>query len=105
MEFGAKATFREQLAAAASTDLFVSAHTSNLANALFLRPGAAVLEVLMRNWAWEGAAGHAHPCPACLPSKAGAHGSRAASLLVSPCRNQLAPSLQDAACLATAQAH
>ncbi|KAL4452082.1 hypothetical protein ABPG75_007744 [Micractinium tetrahymenae] len=54
VEFGSGATFREQLETMASTDLLVSAHTSNLANALFLRPGAAVLEVLMRNWAWEG---------------------------------------------------
>ncbi len=56
MEFGAEDTFQAQLEAMASTDLFVSAHTSNLANALFLRPGAAVVEVLMRNWAWEGEA-------------------------------------------------
>lgn len=63
-EFGAGATFREQLEAVASADLFVSAHTSNLANALFLRPGAAVVEVLMRNWAWEG--------EACMPLRASA---------------------------------
>lgn len=56
VEFGSADTFQAQLEAMASTDLFVSAHTSNLANALLLTPGAAVVEVLMRNWAWEGEA-------------------------------------------------
>jgi len=34
----------------ASTGLLVSAHTSQLANAQFLPPGAAVLELIQRNW-------------------------------------------------------
>ena len=37
----------------ADTGVLVSVHTSNLANAPFLSPGAAVVEVLQRNWAWH----------------------------------------------------
>ena len=57
VEYGANSTLREQLEMAAGTGLFVSVHTSNLANALWLPPGAAVVEILQRNWAWEGAHG------------------------------------------------
>lgn len=52
VEFGGGAHFREQLAAIAGTGLFVSVHTSALANTVFLPPGAAVLEIIQRNWAW-----------------------------------------------------
>lgn len=54
VEFTSASSFREQLEMAAGTGLFVSVHTSNLANALWLPPGAAVVEILQRNWAWEG---------------------------------------------------
>ena len=50
-EFNETTSFRQQLEAVASTGVFVSVHTSNLANAQFLRPGSAVLEVIQRNWA------------------------------------------------------
>lgn len=55
VEYGADSTLREQLEMAAGTGLYLSVHTSNLANALWLPPGAAVVEILQRNWAWEGA--------------------------------------------------
>jgi len=51
VEFNETTSFRQQLEAVSGTGLFVSVHTSNLANAQFLRPGAAVLEVIQRNWA------------------------------------------------------
>ena len=51
VEFNESTSFRQQLEAVSSTGLFVSVHTSNLANAQFMRPGAAVLEVIQRNWA------------------------------------------------------
>ncbi|PRW57354.1 DUF563 domain [Chlorella sorokiniana] len=53
VEFDSSSSLREQLEMAAGTGLFISVHTSNLANALLLPPGAAVVEVLQRNWAWE----------------------------------------------------
>ncbi|KAI7842197.1 hypothetical protein COHA_004110 [Chlorella ohadii] len=53
VEFDSSSSLREQLEMVASTGVFVSVHTSNLANALFLPPGAAVVEILQRNWAWE----------------------------------------------------
>ena len=37
----------------ASTAVFVSVHTSNLANAQFLQPGSAVVELIQRNWIWH----------------------------------------------------
>ena len=51
VEFNETTSFRQQLEAISSTGVFVSVHTSNLANAQFLRPGAAVLEIIQRNWA------------------------------------------------------
>lgn len=57
VEFGEGATFQEQLRVMGSTDVYLSVHTSNLANALFLPPGAVVVEILQRNWAWAGEAG------------------------------------------------
>ena len=51
VEFNESTSFRQQLEAVSSAGLFVSVHTSNLANAQFMRPGAAVLEVIQRNWA------------------------------------------------------
>ena len=34
--------------------VYVSVHTSNLANSQFMRPGAAVFEIIQRNWAYHG---------------------------------------------------
>ena len=51
VEFNETTSVRQQLEAISSTGVFVSVHTSNLANAQFLRPGSAVLEVIQRNWA------------------------------------------------------
>ena len=52
-EFNASTPFASQLAAMAATSVFVSVHTSNLANAQFLQPGAAVVELLQRHWVWD----------------------------------------------------
>lgn len=52
-EFNASTPFASQLAAMADTTVFVSVHTSNLANAQFLQPGSAVLELLQRHWVWD----------------------------------------------------
>ena len=51
VEFNESTSFRQQLEEVSSAGLFVSVHTSNLANAQFMRPGSAVLEVIQRNWA------------------------------------------------------
>ena len=53
VEFDEGTPFREQLAAMAATGVLVSVHTSNLANAQFLPPGRAVVELLQRNWVWH----------------------------------------------------
>ncbi len=53
MEFNASTPFEEQLRTMAATGVFVSVHTSNLANAPFLQPGSAVIEILQRNWIWD----------------------------------------------------
>ena len=53
VEFNASTPFREQLEVMASTAVFVSVHTSNLANAQFLQPGSAVVELIQRNWIWH----------------------------------------------------
>ncbi|KAL3161243.1 hypothetical protein ABBQ38_009607 [Trebouxia sp. C0009 RCD-2024] len=53
VEFNATTSFHEQLQIIASTGVFISVHTSNLANAQFLPPGAAVFEIIQRNWCWE----------------------------------------------------
>lgn len=46
VEFNSSTSFRDQLAAMRDTGVFVSAHTSNLANAVFLQPGSAVIEII-----------------------------------------------------------
>ncbi len=46
VEFNASTPFQEQLEAVAGTGVFVSVHTSNLANAVLLRPGCAVVELI-----------------------------------------------------------
>ena len=53
VEFNASTPFREQLEVMASTAVLVSVHTSNLANAQFLQPGSAVVELIQRNWIWH----------------------------------------------------
>lgn len=53
-EFNESTSFQDQLAAVSAAGVYVSVHTSNLANAPFLRPGAAVVELLQRNWVWHG---------------------------------------------------
>ena len=50
VEFNETTSFRQQLKAVATTGVFLSVHTSNLANSQFLRPGAAVVEIIQRNW-------------------------------------------------------
>lgn len=51
-EFNASTPMEEQLRIIAGTGVFVSVHTSNLANAQFLQPGSAVFEIIQRNWFW-----------------------------------------------------
>ncbi|KAF8072370.1 ALDH10A8 [Scenedesmus sp. PABB004] len=53
VEFNASTSFADQLATMAATGVFVSAHTSNLANAVFLQPGSAVVELIQRHWTWN----------------------------------------------------
>ena len=53
VEFNATTSFHEQLQTIAGTGIFISVHTSNLAKAQFLPPGAAVFEIIQRNWCWE----------------------------------------------------
>eukprot|EP00798_Chlamydomonas_sp_ICE-L_P009431 gene9431-4061_t len=36
------------------TGVFISVHTSNLANSPLLQPGSAVFEIIARNWHWNG---------------------------------------------------
>ena len=52
VEFTAETPFQEQLRIMATTVVLVSVHTSALANAMFLPPGAAVVELIHRNWVW-----------------------------------------------------
>ena len=53
VEFNSSSSFREQVETMASTGVLISVHTSNLANAQFLPPGSAVLELIQRNWIWH----------------------------------------------------
>ena len=72
VEFNETTSFRQQLEAISSTGLFVSVHTSNLANAQFLRPGAAVLEIIQRNWAHHDLDKSFHVrCAACSKAQRG----------------------------------
>lgn len=52
-EFTEDVPVLDQLSLIASTSILVSAHTSGLANAMFLPSGAAVYELIQRNWVWE----------------------------------------------------
>lgn len=53
VEFNASTPFEVQLRTMADTGVFISVHTSNLANAQFLQPGSAVIEIIQRNWIWH----------------------------------------------------
>ena len=53
VEFNSTTSFKEQLQIISETGVFISVHTSNLANAQFLPPGAAVIELIQRNWIWH----------------------------------------------------
>eukprot|EP00775_Hariotina_reticulata_P006840 gene6840-7058_t len=46
VEFNSSTSFADQLATMRDTGVFVSAHTSNLANAVLLQPGSAVVEII-----------------------------------------------------------
>jgi protein O-GlcNAc transferase len=46
VEFNGTSSLQEQLLTMRGTGLFVSVHTSNLANAPMLQPGSAVLEFI-----------------------------------------------------------
>lgn len=53
VEFNSSTSFREQVETMAGTGVFISVHTSNLANSQFLPPGSAVVELIQRNWIWD----------------------------------------------------
>jgi len=53
VEFTENITMAEQLKKMAGTKILVSTHTSGLANSVFLAPGAAVVELVHRNWVWD----------------------------------------------------
>eukprot|EP00889_Picochlorum_renovo_P003349 jgi/Picre1/30379/NNA_005743.t1 len=50
VELTSNVTLSAQLDIMARTHILVSSHTSGLANAMFLRPGALVIELVQRNW-------------------------------------------------------
>jgi len=52
-EFTEDTPMADQLRAMRDTTILVSPHTSALANAVFLPPGAAVIELIQRNWVWD----------------------------------------------------
>lgn len=52
VEFSSATPFSEQVQVMAGTGVLVSVHTSGLANAMLLPPGAAVFEILPRSWSW-----------------------------------------------------
>ena len=59
----ATAPFASFVAAMSKTGLLVARHGPLLANAAFLPPGAAVLELLPYNWEWQVTAACAPPPP------------------------------------------
>ncbi|MEW5301672.1 MAG: hypothetical protein WDW36_004517 [Sanguina aurantia] len=54
VEYGSSSSLYEQLLTMHATGVFISVHTSNLANAPLLQPGSGVFEVIQRNWMWNG---------------------------------------------------
>eukprot|EP01025_Chloroclados_australasicus_P033323 TRINITY_DN3394_c0_g2_i1.p1 TRINITY_DN3394_c0_g2~~TRINITY_DN3394_c0_g2_i1.p1 ORF type:complete len:602 (-),score=77.39 TRINITY_DN3394_c0_g2_i1:347-2152(-) len=53
VEYKFTSSFLEQLQQISQTGVFVAVHTSNLANAFFLPPGSAVIELIQQNWGWN----------------------------------------------------
>ena len=53
VEFTAHTPVAQQLHTMATTGVLLSVHTSALANAIFLPPGAAVVELIHLNWPWD----------------------------------------------------
>lgn len=53
VEFNASSSLKEQLETMSATGVYVSVHTSNLANAPFLQPGSAVIELLQVDIAYN----------------------------------------------------
>uniref|UniRef100_A0A7S3QL56 Glycosyltransferase 61 catalytic domain-containing protein n=1 Tax=Dunaliella tertiolecta TaxID=3047 RepID=A0A7S3QL56_DUNTE len=54
VEYDSSSSLYEQLLQMRKTGVYVSVHTSNLANAPLLQPGSAVFELIHRNWHWNG---------------------------------------------------
>ena len=54
VEYNETSSLYEQLLQMTNTVVYISVHTSNLANAPLLRPGSAVFEIIQRNWHWNG---------------------------------------------------
>jgi len=54
VEYGSTSSLYEQLLQMKETGVYVSVHTSNLANSPLLQPGSAVFEIIQRNWHWNG---------------------------------------------------
>ncbi len=54
VEFGSTSSLYEQLLQMKDTGVYISVHTSNLANSPLLQPGSAVFEIIQRNWHWNG---------------------------------------------------
>ncbi|KAG2434032.1 hypothetical protein HXX76_007760 [Chlamydomonas incerta] len=54
VEYGSNSSLYEQLLQMRETGVYISVHTSNLANAPLLQPGSAVFEIIQRNWMWNG---------------------------------------------------
>lgn len=54
VEYNETSSLYEQLLCMRETVVYISVHTSNLANAPLLQPGSAVFEILQRNWHWNG---------------------------------------------------
>lgn len=53
VEFNDSTPVSAQVAEVAAAGVLVSVHTSNLANAQFMQPGSAVVELIQRNWIWH----------------------------------------------------
>ena len=54
VEYDSSSSLYEQLLQMRDTGVYISVHTSNLANAPLLQPGSAVFEIIQRNWHWNG---------------------------------------------------
>lgn len=54
VEYNSSSSLYEQLLQMRRTGVYISVHTSNLANSPLMQPGSAVFEVIQRNWMWNG---------------------------------------------------